>query len=66
MRQETFVCDVCGAVKGTTNHWWKVEIESNNTLIMSQWTMMGDRPKVSHICGEACALKKVSEFMGRK
>ncbi len=65
MRKESFTCDVCGAVKGTTNHWWRVYVDGVALSVIG-WDARAEWDKEFHICGEACALKKVSEFMGRK
>ncbi len=65
MKQESFTCDVCGAVKGRTNHWWKMD-DDYPTLQIVPWNIEPEGERFLHICGEACATKKLSEFMGRK
>lgn len=65
----TFTCDGCGAVKKESNHWWKLAVESE-VLLLARWDETGwlnreDTP-VAHVCGRACALKKVEEFMSHE
>lgn len=64
-----YTCDGCGAVKGSTNHWWRAV--SGVTWTMHPWDLPEEfiadpEMKVLHICGEQCAIKKFSEFMGRR
>ncbi len=73
MRQETFTCDICGAVKETTNHWWKLGIDratENKQLAIlpfnDDWEPEDYWEERFDLCGESCVLKQVSEFMGRK
>lgn len=61
-------CDGCGATKGETNHWWKLGLVAGVRLIVLAWEEHyggeGDFHLEYHLCGHACVLKKVSEFMG--
>ncbi len=65
MKQESFTCDVCGTVKGPANHWWLFGIEGGRFAVFGPWDSRISDSEL-HICGEACATKKLSEFMGRK
>ncbi len=62
------VCDGCGEVRGTTNHWWAIREGDAASLIVEPF-----RPEKTQLdcsmqifCGEVCATKRVSEWMSRK
>ena len=62
-----YVCDVCGAVKGETNHWY--QIRRLEALHLYRWDFGGEcREELSgerlHLCGQACVIRKITEFMG--
>ena len=60
------ICDNkhCGAIKRTGNHWWTTWIDDEGELHLRP--MLGRQGEgVLVFCGEACAMKKVSEFMSR-
>jgi len=59
-----YTCDVCGKLKGTTNHWYVLFIGVGKIVI---WPWKdAHQPGALHICGEACLLKKISERLGRE
>lgn len=62
MKIETFKCDICGAQKGATNHWWK--IDAGRSLILVPIEDDYQAAGMLHLCGEACVQRKVAEFMG--
>jgi hypothetical protein len=62
-------CDVCGAVKGATNHWlvaFQLEGVSGIQFVPAEATNPESRAlprvKASDICGQACAHKRFSQF----
>lgn len=76
MTIETVKCDVCGAVKGETNHWFKmrrIKYENINNLscVLLSSAQNSSSPLASgatvrdvlDLCGEACVIKKVSESL---
>jgi hypothetical protein len=72
MRKEQVTCDVCGAQKQETNHWfvllrWEddptgftVDVES------ARLDPTYDSAFITDLCGEACVLKKVSELISKQ
>jgi hypothetical protein len=60
MKIENYKCDVCGATKGEANHWWVIAITQHEFYLYG-WHK-NTRPDF-HVCGQACASKKLSEFM---
>lgn len=60
--QTTFTCDVCGRVKGETNHWF-VALHPVG-IWFGPWSENRARqPKSVHLCGETCACIHLSEFL---
>lgn len=49
-----YVCDVCGAVRGETNHWFVGGTEDSNLQI---WPFDSDPlyGGQQHLCGQKCA-----------
>jgi len=63
-------CDVCGAVKGATNHWlvaFQLGGVAGITFVPAEEVAADSRtlPKVKadDICGHACATKRFSQFL---
>lgn len=69
---QQYECDECGAVKGATNHWWVVAMERPGALLLplEDFEEMQRRNHrafaggVRMVCGQACAVKRLSIFMG--
>lgn len=68
---KTAVCDVCSKQKGTTNHWWVVNVQNEGDrgwpkLTISPFAIDGyDHQSGDFLCcGEKCAMVKVSHFLG--
>jgi hypothetical protein len=56
-------CDVCGEIKGETNHWWK----GQRLEALVQITPAAAVPEVkadADLCGRACAHKWLDTAMG--
>jgi uncharacterized protein (DUF486 family) len=67
MRSETITCDVCGAVKQASNHWYVLVVEDNGKAFISiylavDYNVAGQRVD---ICGQACIIRKVSQLIGK-
>lgn len=67
-RTETYTCDVCGAVKGEVNHWWRIRIVDSFHLYAWDTEVPEPYPDevIYHLCGQQCVIAKVNEFMSRK
>jgi hypothetical protein len=73
-RKEQVTCDVCGAQKQETNHWFVAVMEKTpipddifllslhrtNNVVCEPHEVKVD------LCGEACVLKKVSELISKQ
>jgi hypothetical protein len=70
------VCDVCGTPKQPSNHWWFAEVTTVDNGIYSgfsvyPWSTEAERKgprraclsQYIHLCGQACAIRKLNEFM---
>jgi hypothetical protein len=58
-------CDICGAEKRQTNHWF-VAYEQSEELRLCGWnSRFRKRPGSMHLCGQKCLHKLVDDFMAR-
>lgn len=65
MIRQAVSCDVCGAEKRQTNHWF-VAYEQGGELRLSGWTSRRRlRPESKHLCGQTCLHKFVDDFMAK-
>lgn len=58
----TFKCDVCGKIKGETNHWFVLLLMPRKIEVLQleeNWSKAG----ATHVCGSGCAMKRISERM---
>jgi hypothetical protein len=63
--RQAISCDVCGAEKKQTNHWY-VACEVADELRLSGWnSRMRQRAGTKHLCGQTCLHKLVDEFIVR-
>jgi hypothetical protein len=63
--RQAISCDICGAEKKQTNHWF-VAYEQGGELRVSGWSSRNRlRPGSRHLCGQTCLHKLVDEFMAR-
>lgn len=70
---ESFICDICGTTKQSTNHWWLVTLgdvlcfdegQPARHFSLVPWDTGASRNQgVFHICGEGCAIKALERFM---
>lgn len=68
---ESYVCDVCGAVKGEKNHWFRMVIDEDTGLWMKEWsgTMFDNKGNFAphlHLCSDECVTRKVQQFLSEK
>jgi len=63
--RQAISCDICGAEKRQTNHWF-IATERGGQLRVSGWSD-GSRLRTGtkHLCGQACLHKLADEFMER-
>lgn len=66
MIKPTVFCDVCGKPKQAVNHWLMVNELSNDFQLMRWDDDDAKKPKMAHLCGAECVVKKVNEFLGSK
>ena len=65
MIRQAISCDICGAEKKQTNHWF-VAYEQSGELRVSGWNSRNRlRPGAKHLCGQTCLHKLVDDFMAR-
>lgn len=62
MIRQTISCDMCGADKKETNHWF-VALEGDGELRLGTWAALGKRRRgARHLCGQKCLYKLVDDF----
>lgn len=65
MIRQAISCDICGAEKKQTNHWF-VASEHGGELRVSGWNSRNRmRPGSKHLCGQTCLHKLMDDFMAR-
>jgi hypothetical protein len=63
--RQAISCDICGAEKKQTNHWF-VAFDQAGELRVSGWSSRNRlRPGTRHLCGQTCLHKLVDEFVAR-
>jgi len=63
--RQAISCDICGAEKKQTNHWF-VATEQAGELRVSAWSSQRRlRSGTKHLCGHTCIHKLLDEFMAR-
>jgi hypothetical protein len=63
--RQAISCDICGAEKRQTNHWF-VAYEQSGELRLGGWASRNrSRPGSKHLCGQICLHKLVDDFMAR-
>jgi hypothetical protein len=66
MKIDQYTCDSCGAVKGVTNHWWRILKQAGNHFSIHPWATElkpADGESEIHLCGERCVTVLVGVFM---
>jgi len=63
--RQAISCDICGAEKRQTNHWF-VAYEVGVELRVSAWNARNRlRAGAKHLCGQTCLHKLADDFMAR-
>jgi hypothetical protein len=63
--RQAISCDICGAEKKQTNHWF-VAYELGGELRVSGWSSRNRlRTGSKHLCGQTCLHKLADDFMAR-
>jgi hypothetical protein len=63
--RQAISCDICGAEKRQTNHWF-VTYEQGGELRVSGWSSRHRlKPGSKHLCGQTCLHKLVDEYMAK-
>lgn len=63
--RQAISCDICGAEKRQTNHWF-VAYEVGGELRISGWSARNRlRAGSKHLCGQTCLHKLADDFMAR-
>jgi hypothetical protein len=61
--RQAISCDICGAEKKLTNHWF-VAYEQDGELRVSGWNSHKRlRPESKHLCGQTCLHKLMDDFL---
>ncbi len=65
MIRQAISCDICGAEKRQTNHWF-VAYTQGGELRVAPWNSNGRmRAGAKHLCGQTCLHKLMDEFIAR-
>jgi hypothetical protein len=63
MIRQAISCDICGAEKRQTNHWFVAYAQAGE-LRVSAWNSTGrTRSGTKHLCGQTCLHKLVDEYI---
>ena len=64
MIRQAISCDICGAEKKQTNHWF-VACAHGGELRITGWNASGGRMRAGskHLCGQTCLHKLLDEFI---
>jgi hypothetical protein len=63
--RQAISCDICGAEKKQTNHWF-VACEQGGEMRVSGWNSRNRlRAGSKHLCGQTCLHKLLDEFLAR-
>jgi hypothetical protein len=63
MIRQAISCDICGAEKKQTNHWFVAHAHAGE-LRVSGWKVNGRmRAGAKHLCGQTCLHKLLDEFI---
>ena len=66
-RRTADTCEICGAEKKQTNHWY-VALTTHNTYQLVTWDVASqagrlDDNRAACICGQACAHRLLDQFL---
>jgi endogenous inhibitor of DNA gyrase (YacG/DUF329 family) len=57
-------CDTCGAVKGETNHWFRL-VAHSSVFRLQPWGMdnVPDTNRETHHCSDQCVAKELQRWL---
>jgi len=64
-RKEQVTCDVCGAQKQVSNHWFVATPYKGGLFVQRAGGDLMSTEGIVDLCGEGCVLKKVAEFTSK-
>lgn len=63
MRVETVKCDECGAIKGESNHWLKIQVDPETGAVSVKHCVPMIGYQERDICGQACFHKYLDRIL---
>ena len=65
---DAFNCDVCGRLRGATNHWLVLLVTSfDGHLVIAEWDRaVAEAEGAKHACGNSCTQKLVERWLALK
>jgi len=63
MIDQIFKCDVCGAVRGPSNHWLVVTEDSEGCWFLPWSEDEATASEAKHICGAVCSHKVLDRYL---
>lgn len=71
MQKPTYFCDICGAERKQTNHWFIAEEKANGMMSLYPWALpksegYHDQPGLKHLCGHQCVHLLIDAWMTGK
>lgn len=69
MKIDTFKCDICGAMKQESNHWWRITPKGfiidhgiNSYYVESHVSSDEAEESTLDVCSEGCLIKAEAQF----
>lgn len=68
--QFPYRCDICGSLKGPSNHWWLRGINTEFFLVIRWDDALANEKDLTgadcyeHLCSNSCVSKSLSKWMG--
>ncbi len=62
MKIDSYKCDVCGAIKGENNHWFRIDTGPSG-LVLNAWGVMQPTESSVDLCSDQCVTKVVQKFL---
>jgi hypothetical protein len=63
MIRQAISCDICGAEKKQTNHWFVAYTQAGELQVSGWGTQRRLRAGSKHLCGQTCLYRLVDEFV---
>ncbi|HET6207961.1 MAG TPA: hypothetical protein VFD98_14190, partial [Terracidiphilus sp.] len=65
MIRQAISCDICGAEKKQTNHWFVAYTHAGEFRVSGWSAQRRLRAGTKHLCGQTCLNKLLDEFIAR-